>query len=293
MDTSWNKVADWYDEHLSGDDTYHAKVVLPNLLRVLAVKKGDKVLDLACGQGYFSRAFQGAGAKVIGIDSAPALIEKAKELERNSKEHLVSKRSESDGKTPSVKESFVAKEPITYKVATSDRLDFLSAGSLDKIACVLAIQNIENIASTFDACAKALKEKGTLVLVMNHPAFRIPKASSWGWQEGRTAPPYAKATEGVQYRRIDSYLTESKAVIDMTPGKQESGNSNLETETTVSYHRPLQVYFKTLANAGFAVTRLEEWISHRESEKGPRKGPEDRARKEFPLFLMLEAKKLS
>ena len=73
-DTSWNKVANWYDEHLGGEDTYHLKVVLPNLLRVMDVRKGDRILDLACGQGYFSRAFAGKGALVTGADISPELI---------------------------------------------------------------------------------------------------------------------------------------------------------------------------------------------------------------------------
>ena len=42
-DTSWNSVASWYDELLKGDDSYQAKVVLPNLLRFLNLKKDEKV----------------------------------------------------------------------------------------------------------------------------------------------------------------------------------------------------------------------------------------------------------
>jgi len=258
MDSSWNKVADWYDKHLEDDDTYHAKVVLPNLLRVMNIQKGDKILDLACGQGYFSREFVKLDAKVIGIDAAPNLIEKAKAA---------------------------GPKEITYKVATSDRLDFLTAGSIDKIAIVLAIQNIENMAATFDACSKVIDPNGRLFIVMNHPAFRIPKCTNWGWD----------LTGKKQYRRVDQYMTEGKFKIDMNPGirNQESGiRTTTKAETTVSFHRPLQVYMKTLANSGFCVTRLEEWISHRESEVGPRKVAEDNARKEFPLFMMLECAKM-
>ncbi len=40
-----------------------------------------------------------------------------------------------------------------------------------------------------------------------------------------------------------------------------------------------------LAKHGFAVTRLEEWISNKKSQKGPRVTAEDKARKEIPLFL--------
>ena len=43
-----------------------------------------------------------------------------------------------------------------------------------------------------------------------------------------------------------------------------------------------------MTKAGLAITRLEEWISHKKSEEGPRATAEDVARKEIPLFLMLE-----
>jgi hypothetical protein len=79
-------------------------------------------------------------------------------------------------------------------------------------------------------------------------------------------------------------MSESKIEIDMNPSRPG-------TAMTISLHRSLQDYFKTLTNAGFVVARLEEWLSHRESEKGPRKEAEDHARKEIPLFLFLEAQK--
>ena len=71
----------------------------------------------------------------------------------------------------------------------------------------------------------------------------------------------------------------------MHPGMKDS-------EETISYHRSLQDFFKAFSKSNLAVTRLEEWISHKKSEQGPRQKAEDLARKEIPLFLMLEAKKL-
>ncbi len=64
-----------------------------------------------------------------------------------------------------------------------------------------------------------------------------------------------------------------------TPGKAQ----------TVSFHRPLQGYVKNFVNAGFLLRRMEEWTSHKKSEPGPRQKAENQARKEFPLFLMIEA----
>ncbi len=71
--------------------------------------------------------------------------------------------------------------------------------------------------------------------------------------------------------------------MDMHPGKR-GGKS-----FTYSYHRSLQDYMKALRSAGFAITRLEEWISHKTSEPGPKAKAENTARKEFPLFMLVEA----
>ncbi|MCX6739157.1 MAG: class I SAM-dependent methyltransferase [Candidatus Parcubacteria bacterium] len=242
--TSWDNVSDWYDELLAGSDTYQSKVILPNLLRLVGAKKGMKILDLACGQGFFSEAFVREGVEVIGVDISSNLIKMAKERVRGAK----------------------------FFVASAEKISFIPDHSIDVVLVTLAIQNIQNISAVFCEVKRVLSPKGKMFLVLNHPSFRIPGASAWGFDE----------ISKKQYRRIDSYLTESKHEIDMHPGKE--GN----TQKTVSFHRPLQVYFKVLANNGLAVSRLEEWISHKESGKGPRKEEEDRTRKEFPLFLCLE-----
>jgi len=263
-ETSWGNVAGWYDELLEGGDTYQEKVILPNLLRLLQPRAGLRVLDLACGQGYFSRAFAKEEAMVTGADISPELIEKAQE--HSPKE-------------------------IRYLVASADNLGTLKEASFDAAIIVLALQNIRNIEGVFGECRRLLDRGGRLLLVLNHPAFRIPKQSQWGFDE------QAK----VQYRRVDAYLSQSQATIDMNPGLYASQgrigrkNSNefvlgeKKGATTLSFHRSFQMYFKALAKEGFAVTRLEEWISHRKSQNGPRAAVEDRARKEIPLFLFLEA----
>ena len=55
-DTSWGHVANWYHEHVSeSGDTYHEKVIKPNLLRVLGDVKDKRILDVACGTGELER----------------------------------------------------------------------------------------------------------------------------------------------------------------------------------------------------------------------------------------------
>ena len=74
----------------------------------------------------------------------------------------------------------------------------------------------------------------------------------------------------------------------MKPGS--SKGQNVE-QITVSFHRPLQYYSKLFSATGFVITRLEEWISHKRSQVGPRQKEEDRMRSEIPLFLFVEIKK--
>ncbi len=163
---------------------------------------------------------------------------------------------------------------VEFYVTPSDKLAFIQDKTVDLITIVLAIQNIENIVGTFTECSRILKPNGKLILTLNHPSFRIPQQSSWEWDEKNSK----------QYRRIDSYMSEQRIEIDMTPGEKEQSKKR----STVSFHRPLQQYVKALAKSGFSIKRLEEWISHKKSQDGPRSAEEDRTRKEIPMFMCLE-----
>lgn len=244
--TSWGKVVGWYSDYLeTTEDSYQRQVILPNLLRVLGAKPG-RVLDIACGQGFFTRAVAEAGAMVEGADISKALVAEAKRLSPK----------------------------LTFHVAPANKLSFAKDGSYNAATVVLAVQNIEDISAAFAEAARILAPQGRLILVVMHPAFRNPQKTSWGWDEENK----------LQYRRVDGYLSASQAELVVHPGRTKS-------EVTVSYHRSLQDFSKALAKAGFAITKLEEWISHKKSGKGPRQKAEDIARKEFPLFMMFEAQK--
>jgi len=248
-DTSWNNVSSWYDLLLKNDDSYQAKVVLPNLLRVLNLKKDESVYDLACGQGYFSNVFAHEGANVVASDLSKNLIETAK---KNSK------------------------EKISFYISPAHRAQFLKDKTIDTIVVVLAIQNIENVSEVFAECKRVLKKEGRIVLVLNHPAFRVPQGSDWNF------------VNGVQSRVISQYLSPSKIYIDMTPGE----NNPKKKIKTISFHRSIQDYVKLFGKFGFAITRLEEWISHKQSQTGPRQLAEDKARKEIPMFMCVEIKNI-
>jgi ubiquinone/menaquinone biosynthesis C-methylase UbiE len=246
--TSWENVAGWYSQLLESEGTYQKELILPNLLRLMDIRSSDVVLDLACGQGFFAREFYKKAKQVIGVDASSSLVAIARKT---------------------------SPKALAFHIARADEQSFIKDGAVDKVAIVLALQNMENTAAVTQECARVIKKGGDLFIVLNHPAFRVPKESSWGWDE----------KEKVQYRRVDRYLSELKVSIAMHPGKTS-------TSYTTSFHRPLQSYFKALGKAGFGVVAMEEWNSHKKSELGPRAAAEDIARKEIPLFLCLVGKKM-
>lgn len=136
---------------------------------------------------------------------------------------------------------------------------------------ILALQNIEEPDRVIKNTADHLKKNGTLVIVLNHPAFRIPRQSSWGIDENSK----------IQYRRENIYMSPLKIPITMHPGL---GHGPL----TWSFHQPLSAYTKMLADNHFVIENIEEWTSDKESVGSAGK-MENRSRAEFPLFLAIAA----
>jgi SAM-dependent methyltransferase len=213
-------------------------------MRLIEPHRKPTVLDIGCGEGIFARALAAAGATVYASDISPELITAARA------------RSSPD---------------IVYAVTPGADQSFVSDQSIDVVQAILSLQNMEKIEPVFRECARVLKPAGRGIFVLNHPVFRIPQSTHWGYDEAAN----------VQYRRIDQYLTPHRITIDMHPGRAT-------TSVTYSFHRSLQDYTKALYSAGLLIARCEEWISPRVSEPGPRAAAENRSRREFPLFLMLE-----
>jgi ubiquinone/menaquinone biosynthesis C-methylase UbiE len=180
--TDWHGVHEWYDR-LVGDagSEYHQHVVIPGVLRLLAPKPKDAMIDVACGQGVLCRALHERGVEITGVDAAANLIRAARERGPGS---------------------------IHYHVGDARDLSPFPESHFDAAACVLAIQNINPIQPVFEGVARVLKPWGKFVIAMMHPAFRGPKETSWGWDQ----------SSNVQFRRIDRYLLPRKTPIATHPG---------------------------------------------------------------------------
>jgi ubiquinone/menaquinone biosynthesis C-methylase UbiE len=249
-DTSWDKVAGWYDRHVSEDSDHQRDLIIPGALRMLEPKAGEKILDIGCGQGAFSCKLASLGVQVTGIDSSPKLIAIAKKRYSGS-------------------------QNIQYKVADASKLSGEASGNFDAVCSILAIQNMDPLDDIVKSSSRVLKRGGRMLWVLNHPCFRIPRQSGWGFDEKRK----------LQYRRVDRYMTPLKIPIQMHPGSAP----NIHTWT---FHRPLTEYFGALNKYGFVVNKLEEWVSQRKSRPGKIARAENMSREEIPMFLAIEAVKL-
>lgn len=247
--TSWEESHRWYDEIVGLEGHYyHQHVILPNVLRLLDLKATPHpaLLDLGCGQGVLARAI----SPIIpyhGLDLSTSLIQSAKKTAAKNQYFSVADIT---------KPYAMLKNPFTHAAA------------------LLSLQNVEDMQAVFVETSKHLSPNGILIIVLNHPCFRIPRQSHWGIDESKK----------LQYRRIDHYLSDLKIPIQTNPGKKE------RSVTTFSFHHSLSTISSFLFKAGFVITNIEEWTSDKKST-GKNGAMENRARAQFPLFLCLKAMK--
>lgn len=256
----WDHVAGWYDNLIAdrGSD-HHQRVILPGIMRLLDLQPGEKVLDVACGQGVVSEhiVHEADVESVLGVDVSEKLIVAANQR---------------------------ATQRTSYAVHDAEQLELLQTelAPFDAGVCVMALMNIDNLDAVMQGVKAQLRPGGRFVCVISHPAFRVMGGSAWGWaHDERTARP-------AQFRRIDQYMNPSNSHIVMNPGEVAQGKAAI---TTVTHNRPMSAYINAAGKSGLVLSRCEEWVSDRQSEAGPRANAENRARREIPMFMALRFEK--
>jgi ubiquinone/menaquinone biosynthesis C-methylase UbiE len=248
--TSWQKVGKWYNETVGEEGHYyHQSIIIPNVLKLLNFSEHESasLLDLACGQGVLSRHLP-PNISYVGIDAAAPLIAAAKHHSHSTSHRFIH-------------------ADITQKLPLQHVL-------FSHAAIILALQNIEDPIAVFKNASHYLQAGAPLIIILNHPCFRIPRQSSWK----------IDVENKIQYRRIDRYMSPMKIPIQMHPGKGQ------RSPHTMSFHHPLSHYSQWLKEAGFVIELIEEWCSNKVSEGGAAK-MENRSRQEIPLFMAILARK--
>ena len=200
---AWEAHARWYDQHHGKDgDQHHQQIIIPAILRHLALKPGLRVLDCCCGQGVVARSLVAQGAEVFGVDGSPSLIKQA--------------------------QSYAGTQETYHCGDAHDLSAVLGEETFDAAVCVLAAQDFDPLDSVFTGIAQHVAVGGELVLVLTHPCFRVPRHSDWFFERKRQQ----------QHRQVSHYL--SPLTLDIQVGHGESqSNSTHYHRPMQSYLRSL------------------------------------------------------
>lgn len=230
---AWDAKAAFWDERMGDGNPFQLELIGPAVERLLAVRPGERVLDVACGNGVSSRRLAAIGARVVAVDASAAFLDLARARSAETR----------DG--------------IDYRLvdATDEaQLLALGEGHFDAILCNMALMDMPNIAPLVAAARRLLTAEGRFVFSVQHPAFNSIAtrlcAESVTRDDGGEVAMHAV--------KIASYLT-------TPPGK---GTGMLgEPEHHWYFHRPLHALFGVFFKTGFVLDGLEEpafVVSHKD-----------------------------
>jgi len=221
--SAWETNATWWDAYYKEGNDFHLTLIAPPTERLLAIENGDTILDVACGNGAFSRRMAALGARVVAFDFSTPFIECAQ------------KRTIDDA------------DRIEYHVidATDEAAMLaLGEGQFDAAVCTMAIMDMEEIEPLAAALPRLLRPRGRFVFSIMHPCFNNMGCRMSIEEEDREGE-----IRTVRSVKVARYVTPFSA--------QGIGIVGQPVPQTY-FHRPLQVLLEPFLRNGLVVDGLEE-----------------------------------
>lgn len=220
----WDANAEAWDQRIGNGGGWQTVLIAPTVERMLTIQAGESVLDIACGNGQFSRRLAELGANVVASDFSPKLIDLAKQ---RTTEHP---------------------DLIQYHVvdATDEAQLLALAGDdqqrFDAAVCNNALMDMPEIEPLFRAVAKLLKPDGRFVFSIMHPCFNGLSISM-----SPELPDYAlQPTYSVKVSRYLTWEVTKGTAIREQPREQ------------FYWHRPLHVLLNSAFKSGLVMDGIEE-----------------------------------
>ena len=69
----WEQNADYWDRGMGEGNKFHKLLTEPAQLRLLNIRPGERILDIACGNGQFARKMADLGAPLPLLRAPPPL----------------------------------------------------------------------------------------------------------------------------------------------------------------------------------------------------------------------------
>jgi 2-polyprenyl-3-methyl-5-hydroxy-6-metoxy-1,4-benzoquinol methylase len=230
----WNRLADWWDEKTGEGNDFQRVLIGPATERLLALRPGEAVLDIACGNGAFSRRMTEIGARVVAFDFSERFLERAKAT-----------TTEHQGR-------------IDYKlIDATDEVQLLALGrrTFGAAVCTMALMDMVSIEPLVSALSQLLKPGGRFVFSVLHPCFNSSEGVSLAAEQEDRAGELVT----VYSVKACKYVRPSKTKGVGIPGQPVAQNY---------FHRPLSVLFDTCFRVGFVLDGLEEPVFERDGESG-------------------------
>ena len=144
----YDAIAGWYDEQVRSGLLHD--LALPALLGLVGDVAGQRVCDLACGQGVVARLLAAHGAHVTGIDISSALLAIARAYDAAGADVPLG---------------------IAYRQDDAQHLATVPDAAFDGIACNMALHDIPDLAACARAVARVLRPGGWFVFAVTHPCL--------------------------------------------------------------------------------------------------------------------------
>lgn len=200
-------------------------LVGPATERLLDVRQGETVLDVACGNGVFSRRLAEFGASVVATDFSEKFVELARaRTERAGYGHAV--------------------EYLVADATDEERMLALGEGRFDATVCNMALMDMPAIDPLMRVLRRLLKPEGRFVFSVQHPAFNSNAVRLVLEEEDRDGT------------LVETYSVKVSGYLHVPPGKGAGMPS--EPAPHPYFHRPLSGLFGACFRAGFVVDGVEE-----------------------------------
>jgi len=235
---AWNQNAAFWDARMGEGNDFVEVLLWPATERLLALRPGERILDVACGNGLTSRRMAAMGAQVVAFDFAEEMIAHA--IERTTAPSTAAPSTTRPG-------TAVHAGHIQYRVldATDEAaLLALGEGQFDAALCNMALFDMAEIGPLVRTLPRLLRPGGRFVFSVIHPCFNSPHMALVGEMEDREGDIVTVYSVKV-FRYITPTVTHAAAMRG-------------QPKPQLIFHRPLQVLFGTCFEAGFVLDGLEE-----------------------------------
>lgn len=221
--SAWDRNAAWWDDRMGEGDKYKRLLIGPATERLLALQPDELILDIACGNGSFSRRLAELGGNVVAFDFSEEMVARARD---RTVEH---------------------RDAIEYAVvdATDEqRLLALGERRFDAAVCSMALMDMATIDVLTGSLARMLKAGGRFVFSVSHPCFNSAEGTS------------VVAERNFEGRGRDEHFVKVSRYLHPSAWKGEALAG--QPELQYYFHRPLSVLFGSCFDAGFVLDGLEE-----------------------------------